>query len=206
MVHSFVFPQETIASIQQQLEKLQGCLNNPNPQDEVMAEILELANSRKISLSQLREEFKEFQHNLNRFTKLREQLNEKIKQGELAVLLCVKCNFILKEIAGEYWYFFLNKDGKETFKIMAKDFINIYQTLKIASGYEGDENEDTYIILQSLKHLIQSLVQASLRVNALSEEEVSGLDLGDITPQESETMLTSLASTKKWDWVYKNLA
>jgi hypothetical protein len=32
------------------------------------------------------------------------------------------------------------------------------------------------------------------------------MELGDITPQESETVLTFLASKKKWDWVYQNLA
>jgi hypothetical protein len=60
--------------------------------------------------------------------------------------------------------------------------------------------------LETQKHLLQTLIKASLRVNALTEEEINTFNLGDITPQVSETMLISLASTEKWDYVYKKLA
>jgi hypothetical protein len=61
-------------------------------------------------------------------------------------------------------------------------------------------------MVETLKHVIQSLIKASLGVNALSEEEISAFNLGDIMPQESETTLTFLASIKKWDYVYRKLA
>ncbi|NDJ20151.1 hypothetical protein GS682_00500 [Nostoc sp. B(2019)] len=206
MIHSFILPQETIASIQAQLEKLEGCLNNADSQDEAMAEIIELANSSQISLTQLREEMIKLQHKLNRFTKLREGLNEKVKQGELAVLLSVRCNFTLKEIVDEYWYFFLNKDGRKIFKELTLGFVEVYRQIKSEANFQSSQKDEIYVFIESLKHQIQSLIRASLRINALSEEEIDELNLGDIIPQESETVLTFLASKKKWDWVYKNLA
>ncbi|NET70826.1 MAG: hypothetical protein F6K62_07655 [Sphaerospermopsis sp. SIO1G2] len=61
-------------------------------------------------------------------------------------------------------------------------------------------------MVESLKHLLQSLIKCSLRSNAFTESEINAFNLGDITPQESEAMLISLASTKKWDYVYRKLA
>ncbi|HYW19930.1 MAG TPA: hypothetical protein VE956_11600 [Nodularia sp. (in: cyanobacteria)] len=206
MVHSFILPQETISIFQEQLEILERCLNDANPQDEVVAEILELANSLQMSLIQLREEFRQLGVKVNKINNLRQKLNDN-KQLDLAVLFCVKFHFFLKEIADEYWYLFGNKVGKKVFKIMTLDSINFCKELIIGVGDECYKNDEyAYIILESLKHLIQSQIKANLRLNALSEEEINALDLGDITPQESETMLISLASTKKWDEVYKNLA
>ncbi|WP_244141927.1 hypothetical protein [aff. Roholtiella sp. LEGE 12411] len=165
-----------------------------------------MANSRQISLSQLGEKMRQLQYKLNRLTKLREGLNEKVKQGELAVLLSVRCNFALKEIVDEYWYFFLNKDGIKIFKELTLGFVEVYRQLKSEANFQSSQKDEIYVFIESLKHQIQSLIRASLRINALSEKEVDALELGDITPQESETVLTFLASKKKWDWVYKNLA
>ncbi len=206
MVHSFILPQETISIFQERLKILERCLNDANPKDEVTAEILELANSRQISLIQLREEFRKFQDKVNKFNKLGHRLNDKVKQGELAVLLCVRFYFLLKEIADKYWYFSSIQVGKKVFKIMTLNFIIAYKKSIIEAGHEHYKNEHKYIIIESLKHLIPSLIQASVRMNALSEGEINALELGEITPQESETMLISLASTNKWDEVYKNLA
>ncbi|WP_414548450.1 hypothetical protein [Anabaena sp. CCY 0017] len=206
MVNRFILPQETISIFQEQLAILERCLNDANPQDEVTAEILELANSRQISVIQLREEFRQFQDKVNKLTKLHQGLKDKTKQGELANLFSVKRYFLFKEIVDKYWYFLSNPDKKEAFKTMTLDSINVYKESIIEVGYELYRHEDLYIRLESLKHIIQSLIKASVRVNALSEAEINALDLGDITPQESETMLISLASTKKWDQVYKNLA
>lgn len=206
MIHSFILPQETIVSIQAQLEKLEICLDDINVQDEAIAEIIELANSRQISLNQLREEMRQLQYKLNKFTKLREGLNEKVKQGELAVLLSVRCNFTLKEIVDEYWYFFLNKNGRKIFKELTLGFVCVYRQLKSEANFQSSQKDEIYVFIESLKHQIQSLIRASLRINALSEKEIDTLELEDITPQESETVLTSLASMKKWDWVYRKLA
>jgi hypothetical protein len=206
MVNSFILPQETISIFQERLEILKRCLNDANPQDEVIAEIREWANSRQIPVIQLREELGQFQYKVNKFIKLRQGLNDKIKQGELAVLLCVRFYFLLKEIVDKYWDFFLGIYGKESVKTMTLNLINVYQESIIETGNDRYKNEDIYIIRESLKHLIPSLIQASVRVNALSQAEINALELGDMTPQESETMLTFLASMKKWDQVYKNLA
>lgn len=206
MVHSFTFPQKIIDSIQERIEVLERCLNDANPQDEAIAEILELANSRQISLSQLREEFEQFSYKLNRFTKLRQAFNEEVTKGELAILLGLRCNFTLKEIVDIFWDLLLKNDSREILKDITMSFVQNFKKFQIELMSEMDQENELYIILESLKHLIQSLIKASLRVNALSEEEINAFNLGDITPQESEAMLISLASTKKWDQVYRNLA
>ncbi|MDZ8025836.1 MAG: hypothetical protein RMX97_14265 [Nostoc sp. DedQUE11] len=205
MVHSFTFPQEIITSIQERIEFLERCLNDANTQDEAMAEILELANSRQISLDQLREEIKQCRYKFNKLDHLLEEFVRKCKQGELTLILFVRYNFLLKEIVDKYWDFGLGKDNRETEKEVILAHVNFYQELKIQAEPENSYKDD-YIVLETLKHVIQSLIKASLKVNALSEEEINALDLGDITPQETEVMLTSLASTKKWDRVYRNLA
>ncbi|BAY78037.1 hypothetical protein NIES25_45070 [Nostoc linckia NIES-25] len=205
MVHSFTFPQEIITSIQQRIEVLERSLNDANPQDEAMAEIVELANSRQISLDELREEIKQCRYKFNKLDCLLEEFLRKCKQGELALILFVRYNFLLKAIVDKYWDFGLDKDNRETEKKLILAHVNFYQELKIQAKLESYYNND-YIVLETLKHVIQSLIKANLKVNALSEEEINALDLGDITPQETEVMLTSLASTKKWDRVYRNLA
>ncbi|MBH8571959.1 hypothetical protein I8752_02705 [Nostocaceae cyanobacterium CENA369] len=206
MLHSFILPQQTISSIQERLEILEKCLNNANIQDEAMAKILELANSRQISLGQLREEFRQFLQKFNKLTELADKFNLKVEQGEIVVLLFVRLNFLLKEIVDQYWEFFLDEDSKEVLKGLTVTSTNFYMEIKKNTDLKNFQKDDSYIVLETLKHVILSLIKASLRVKALSEQEVNALNLGDITPQESETMLTSLASTQKWDWVYKNLA
>jgi len=206
MVHSFILPQETIASIQERLEILERCLNDVNPQDEAMAGLIELANNRQISLSQLGEEFKQFRYKLNKFSRLSQEFDRKVEQDELEVLFFVRYNFIFKEVLDQYWDFLLNKEGREFVKSMMTASVSFYKKIKIEANSGSYKKNEEYIFLETLKHVIQSLIIASLRVNALSEEEIDALDLGDITPQESETMLTSLASMRKWDWVYRNLA
>ncbi|WP_214430795.1 hypothetical protein [Dendronalium phyllosphericum] len=171
-----------------------------------MAKILELANSRQISLGQLREEFRQFLQKFNKLTELADKFNLKVEQGEIVVLLFVRLNFLLKEIVDQYWEFFLDEDSKEVLKGLTVTSTNFYMEIKKNTDLKNFQKDDSYIVLETLKHVILSLIKASLRVKALSEQEVNALNLGDITPQESETMLTSLASTQKWDWVYKNLA
>ena len=206
MVHSFILPQETIANIQAQLEILERCLNNATPQDEAMAEILELANSRQISLNQLREEMRQLQYKFDKFLKLVKVLKENLQQGELSVLLFVRYNFLLKEILDKYWDFIFIKHGRKIFTKLICDAENLHITIKNEAEFGTYLKDEVYILEEAIKHLIQSLVIVGSRINILSEEEVNALELADITPKETETMLTSLASTKKWDWVYRNLA
>lgn len=207
MVYSFTFPQEIIDSIQERIEFIERCLNDANPQDEAIAEIFELANSRQISLSQLREEFEQFSYKLNRFTKLLQAFNEKVTKGELAILLCVRCNFTLKQIVDISCNLLLKIDIRQTLKTLTLNLVKEFKKIRVEFISDIFHEEfEIYILVESTKHLLQSLIKASLRVNALSEEEINAFELGDITPQESEAMLISLASTKKWDQVYRNLA
>jgi 6-pyruvoyl-tetrahydropterin synthase len=209
MLHTFTFPQEMIDSIQERIEVLERCLNNANPQDEAIAEMIELANSRQVSLSQLTEEFKQFREKFLRSMKLCKIFIEKGTQGQVVPLAFVRYNFLQKEIVEEYWDFFIRVFKIETIKKQTIQRIDLYQLTKNEDKFGSDKNVEKYvlyILLETQKHLLQTLIKASLRVNALTEEEINTFNLGDITPQVSETMLISLASTKKWDYVYKKLA
>lgn len=206
MVHSFIFPQETIASIQERIEVLERCLNDANPQDKALAEMLELANSRQISLNQLKEEARQMLHQLHKFMKLDKKLKEKEQQGDLSILLFVRYNFLYKEIMDNYWDFFLNQKGKEAVKAMTLSLGKFYMELKKEFSFKDYEKDELYIIVETLKHITQSVITVALKINLLTEEKFKALNLKDITPQETETMLTSLASMKKWDQVYRKLA
>ncbi|PPJ65142.1 hypothetical protein [Cuspidothrix issatschenkoi] len=209
MVYSFTFPQEMINSIQERIEVLERCLNDANPQDEAVADMIELSNSRQVSLSQLTEEFRQFREKFLRSIKLCEIFIEKGTQGQVVPLAFVRYNFLEKEIVEKYWDFFIRVFKIETIKKQTIQWIDIYQLTKNEDEFGGDKTVEKYvlyILLETQKHLLQTLIKASLRVNALTEEEINAFNLGDITPQESEAMLISLASTKKWDYVYRKLA
>jgi len=206
MVHSFTFPQEIITSIQERLEILEKCLNDANPQDEAMAEILELANSRQISLDQLKQEAREMLYQLHKFINLDKKLKGKEVQENLSIILFVRYGFLYKKIMDNYWDFFLNQKGKELVKLMTLSLGNFCSEYKKESDSQAYGKDEVYIIVETLKHIIKSVITVALKLNILNEEEINALDLGDITPQETEVMLTSLASTKKWDLVYRNLA
>ena len=65
---------------------------------------------------------------------------------------------------------------------------------------------EQYIFEETNKHLMQSLIKFGLRTSILTEEESKGFKIEDNIPQASEAMLISLASTEKWDYVYRKLA
>ena len=211
MVSIFTSPPEMFDSIQVQekIEVLERCLNDANPQDEAIAEMIEMAHSRQVPLSQLTEEFKQFREKFLRSMKLCEIFMEKGTQGQVVPLAFVRYYFLQKEIVEEYWDFFIRVFNIETIKKTTIQKIDIYQLTKNEDEFGSDKNVEKYvlyILLETQKHLLQTLIKASLRVNALTEEEINTFNLGDITPQVSETMLISLASTKKWDYVYRKLA
>ncbi|QSV62850.1 MAG: hypothetical protein HEQ26_08885 [Dolichospermum sp. DL01] len=217
MLHTFTFPQEMIDSIQERIEVLERCLNNANPQDEKMAEMIEFANSRQISLIQVQEELGKLIEKLIRRGKLHQVIREKSINGELPLLLYVRSYFIMKEtIDIEFIDFdlYLITNNQEILKKTTISYVELFnqnQELfnqsKIEIVHIVDKNFYTlYILRESLKHLIQSLIKACLKANVFTEKEISAFNLGDITPQVSETMLISLASTEKWDYVYRKLA
>ncbi|WP_217359414.1 hypothetical protein [Anabaena sp. UHCC 0204] len=198
-----------IDSIQERIEVLERCLNNANPEDEKMAEIFELANSRQISFSQVQYEMIKLLYKLNKFIKLAVALKVKKQQNELSLLLFVRYIFLFKEILDQYWDFIFTKHGKEIFTRLITDVMNtenshnLMQNKAESQFYSLDKQ---YIFEETSKHLMQSLIKFSLRTKLLSEEEAIAFNKEDNIPQESEAMLISLASTEKWDYVYRKLA
>ncbi|MBD2594951.1 hypothetical protein H6G74_11500 [Nostoc spongiaeforme FACHB-130] len=206
MVNSFIFSQETIASIQKNIETLEKCLNEPDPRDETIAALYEFANSRQISLSQIQEELTRLQSKLSKFSHLGDVLKEQVKQGQLPVIIFVKYNLLFKEIFEQFSDLIFFKQGKQIFFALITDAENLYRLIKNEAESEFYNHNEKYILEESIKYAIQALIKAGLLINILAEEKLKNLALEDITPQQSEAMLISLASTKKWDWVYRNLA
>ncbi|MEH2149519.1 hypothetical protein [Nostoc sp.] len=207
MTQSFMLTQETISTFQAQVELFEQCLHFPNIQHNVSAEIAEIANTRSISLDELKQEIAQFKQKLDRLFKLLDKISETANKGEITVLLYfVKSVFLLKEILEANWDFFLGNDEREAIKKITSGFVVIYKEIKNAVSPETPKKDGNYVALETLKHGLKSLIEAGLRVNAFSQEEVNTFDLGDITPQESETVLIFLSTMKKWEPVYKRLA
>lgn len=205
MLHSFIIPQEITANIQEQIKILEECLHDPNVQDGVMAELAKI-NNRLTSLSDWLDDISKFQEKANKLSKLGKELVQKVEHKEPAILLFIKYVFLERKIIDDYWYLFRYTKRENYMKYLTLSSIDFYKKISSGIGFENLHHDEKYVLKETLKHEIQSLLKASLLINALSENEIKELDLGDMTPQESETMLISLASTKKWDWVYRNLA
>lgn len=197
--------QETISTLQAQVELFEQCLHFPNAQHQVSAELAEIANTRDISQDELGQVIAQLQEKLHRLVKLLNKIRETTKE-ESTNLYFVKCIFLLKEILETDWDFFLGKEGTEAIKRLTSGGVLLYKEIKNLVGSETPKKESSYVVVEALKHNLKSLIEAGLRVNAFSQEEVNAFDLGDITPQESETMLIFLSTMKKWESVYKRLA
>ncbi|MEH2157665.1 hypothetical protein [Nostoc sp.] len=207
MTQSFMLTQETISTFQAQVELFEQCLHFPNIQHNVSAEIAEIANTRSISLDELKQEIAQFKQKLDRLFKLLDKISETANKGEITVLLYfVKSVFLLKEILEANWDLFLGNNEREAIKKITSGSVVIYKKIKNAVSPETPKKDGNYVALETLKHGLKSLIEAGLRVNAFSQEEVNTFDLGDITPQESETVLIFLSTMKKWEPVYKRLA
>jgi hypothetical protein len=196
--------------VQEKIEVLERCLNNSNPQDEKIAGMLWFANTRQISLIQLKEELEQLLESLIKRRKLCQVIYEKSTKGELPLLLYVRHYFIMKEIVD---IGFINSDlhliinNQDTLKELTISFVELFNQSKIENVHIVDKDfYKVYIVRESLKHLIQSLVKACLKVNVFTKEEINAFNMGDITPLESEAMLISLASIKEWDQTYINIA
>ena len=207
MTLSLMLIQETISTFQTQVELFEQCLHFPNAQHEFSAELAEIASIRGISQDELKQEIVQFKQKLDRLLKLVDKISETANKGELAVLLYfVKSVFLLKEILEVDWDLFLGNDKREAIKDVTSGFVVIYKEIKNAVSPETPKKDGNYVALETLKHGLKSMIEAGLRVNAFSQEEVNAFDLGDITPQESETVLIFLSTMKKWEPVYKRLA
>jgi hypothetical protein len=122
------------------------------------------------------------------------------------MLYFVKFSFLLKETVESYWDLFLREHRKQMIKELALRFVDLYKQVKSEASSDTPKDEADYVFVEALKHSMKSLIEVGLRVNAFSQEEVKALDLGDITPQESETVLVFLSTMKKWEPIYKRLA
>ncbi|MBE9007716.1 hypothetical protein IQ259_22300 [Fortiea sp. LEGE XX443] len=209
MVNSLILPQETITSFQERIKILEKCLNSANPQDEIIAEIIELENSGLISLSKLIEDVIQLRYKLNKVIKLVNKLKENPQPDQLSVLLFVRYNFLIKEILDQCSEFSFIKNNKlrEVFIDLILAALNTYKIIKKEASSLTYPQDETYTLAETRKHVIKSIIKVSVQFDVLTEDFVKSLDIEeDITPKESEAMLISLASTKKWDWVYRNLA
>ena len=207
MVYSFILPEETIANFQEKIEFLEKCLNSANPQDEIFAEIIELENSGLISLNKLIEEVKNLQYKLNKIIKFVKALKEKVELDQSSVILFVRYNFLLKEILEQCCEFSFIEHSKGVFMDMIVSTLVGYQIIKKEASSVTYSQHEIYILTETRKHVIQSIIKASVQFKVFTEDFFKSLELGDdITPKESETTLTFLASIKKWDYVYRKLA
>lgn len=207
MVYSFILPEETIANFQEKIEFMEKCLNNANPQDEIFAEIIELENSGLISLNKLIEEVKNLQYKLNKIIKFVKALKEKVELDQSSVILFVRYNFLLKEILEQCCEFSFIEHSKGVFMDMIVSTLVGYQIIKKEASSVTYSQHEIYILTETRKHVIQSIIKASVQFKVFTEDFFKSLELGDdITPKESETTLTFLASIKKWDYVYRKLA
>jgi hypothetical protein len=186
---------------------MEKCLNNANPQDEIFAEIIELENSGLISLNKLIEEVKNLQYKLNKIIKFVKALKEKVELDQSSVILFVRYNFLLKEILDQCAEFSLIQHNRVVFLDVILSVLGVYQEIKKETSSVTYSQDEIYILTETRKHVIQSIIKASLQFKVFTEDFFKSLELGDdITPKESEAMLTSLASTEKWDYVYRKLA
>ncbi|OBQ30545.1 MAG: hypothetical protein AN483_04575 [Aphanizomenon flos-aquae MDT14a] len=207
MVYSFILPQEMIDNIQERIEVLEKCLNSANPQDEIFAEIIELENSGLISLNKLIEEVKNLQYKLNKLIKFVKALKEKVELDQSSVILFVRYNFLIKEILEQCCEFIFIEHSKGVFMDMIVSTLVGYQIIKKEASSVTYSQHEIYILTETRKHVIQSIIKASVKFKVFTEDFFKSLELGDdITPKESETTLTFLASIKKWDYVYRKLA
>jgi soluble cytochrome b562 len=207
MTQGFMLTQKTISTFQAQVELFEQCLNCANARHEVSAELAEIANTRGISQDELRQEISQLKEKLHKLFRLLDKISETANKGELSALLYfVKSVFLLKEILEADWDFFLGKDEREAIKNLTSGSLVIYKEIKNAVSSETPKKDGNYVALETLKHGLKSMIEAGLRVNAFSQEEVNAFDVGDITPQESETVLIFLSTMKKWEPVYKRLA
>ncbi|MEH1822117.1 MAG: hypothetical protein V7L31_24085 [Nostoc sp.] len=205
MTQSFMLTQKTISTLQAQVELFEQCLHFPNAQHEVNAQLAEMANTKGISQDELRQEITQFKQKLERLAKAFNQISEKPEE-ELIVLYFVKFVFLLNELLETYWDFFLRKDAREAIKQVILKLVALYKEAKNAVSPITPKKDADYVVIETLKHSLNSLIKVGLQVSAFSPEEINAFDLGDITPQESETMLIFLSTMKKWEPVYKRLA
>jgi hypothetical protein len=196
MITNLRFPQEIIDSIQERVVFLEKCLNDANPEDEARAKMMELANNRQISIMELKEEAKKMLCMLHQFLKLNHVFKQ--QQNNLSILIFVISSFLYKEIMDKYWEFFLNNQGKKAVKAMTLSLVNLYCIdLKREVDLQFYQKDELYIIVETLKHLINSVIAVGLKLSILQEENIKEIISQNITPQESEVMLISLASTIK---------
>lgn len=202
MTQNEILVQQTISTFQAQIDLLENYLHSVIVQHETEAQLTELGNCNGILLECFKEDINEIRQKIDQLIKLTQKIKEKALHGGLPLLHFVKYNLLVKEILDTYYGFFNKKLINELTIICA----SLYKKIEMMSSTKDSKKDAEYIILEALKHELKVLFETGLQVNAFSESEFSAFDLGDITPQESETVLIFLSTMKKWEPVYKRLA
>ncbi len=202
MIKTARLVKESISTVQAQIELLENCLHSPNSEHEQIARLFEIANRRGISVPSLREEIHNLVQMLEKICKLSKKIKEKLDDSKISLLEIVKCNFLLKEALGIYGYLI----EPEAITNLTKACIKLYKAILNDPVTEDSQKNDEYIILESLKHELNALLEVGLQNGVFSKSEISDFNLGNITSQESEDVLLFLSAKMKWQPVYDRLA
>ncbi len=201
MMNTVSIVKKNIPKIQEQIELLQKCLYSANSKDEMLAEFIEIAHYRRISLNVLLTDLQSLKQLFDKLLKLGKKIQTSCSENQLSLLEFVKFSLFIKEAVTKYDYLIDN----ELIRYLTDSNISLYRNiLDIETNTSMSELDN--VIVESVKHELKALLETSVRKNILSESEISDLNLGNITPQLSEDMLIFLSTKKRWQPVYDRLA
>lgn len=221
MTRAFATFKGGLLEIENEAQVLEQCLNKADCEDTEKAAIAEEINVKK-SLQQR-------QHHLNVRLKELKIIKSKLKEVNIVlnkikvyledkqdfelnqeIVICwINFSFLIKEIAENNQH---PVKGKEDDRNSWRKFIDNHVSLYISmcqlccEANKSEYEHVRYVVKESLKHSVKSLIEMGLNLNLLSNQEVENLNLGDINPKESKNMLVFLSSIEKWDSVYEKLA
>lgn len=184
---------QLLTAFWEQVEFLEKCLNHPETQNALSKQIGEY---RKVLLKQ----------KIDKVNNLLQKLGQGKQENKSELMYFVKSSFLLGEIIQTHWDFFLGEEGKKTIKIIILTLGLLCITLKVIVTPDTPSENEEYIILETLKHNLKAAIDVGLKTNAFTQEYITNLNLGDIAPKESESVLIFLSTMKKWNSVYERLA
>jgi len=202
--------EEILNILQQQARHLESCFNNPDLEDQEKAHLQELANSRKRTLEQLKEDIASYSQKLDilmLFELQHQQLMQHLGTGlededslSLGLFsLRLQIHSLLGDILDNYWDFFPVNYSKTLFRDLAYRISEIFldsedQYKQIVSV---KENRKLSLYLKEFVRIIRksliSTIDAALKVGALTKFEAARLrhdDLASDTRVEAENKIT----------------
>lgn len=207
MTQSEILIQEAISAYRLQVNLLEKRLCSTDGQENIQLKLVELGNGDNLSLESLKENVDKIQQKIDKLILLNQKINKLFKFGqkindESTLLYFIKFNFLLKEIVSIDLEFL----NSQLIKLLIDIYVPFYKKVQNIDKIEGSNKDNIHIILEVLKHVLKILFDIGLQKEVFSESGIIAFDLGDITPQESETVLIFLSTMKKWEPVYKRLA